>query len=182
MWKWSIFLAVHCKNNQIKMHWVVKHFIVKFPKTSNWIDLSEEYAKPCCYQERTLALRWPLLLFNLTMMLPFCELYTLRKVQVCTPKVSQYQHSLGRNLAPQNQVCTHKGAISLSLHLAYLCTHQSAKLHEPVIFAHFRLQKCFNLSLQTWLFGVQTCTPIRKGTSLLPKGAAKFQSIIREID
>ena len=31
--------------------------------------------------------------------------------------MSQYQHPLERNPAPQKQVCTHKGAISLSVHL-----------------------------------------------------------------
>ena len=40
------------------------------------------------------------------------------KVQVCTPTChNAAPFTLGSNLAPQKQVCTPKGAISVSLHL-----------------------------------------------------------------
>ena len=91
--------------------------------------------------------------------------------------MSQYQHPLGRNLAPQKQVCTHKGAISLSLHPNIMCTPQGANLHFSSLhplwfrFALFRVQKRFYDCKHEYL-GVQICTPTNNGASLLPKGGA----------
>ena len=108
----------------------------------------------------------------------FVSTHSEIKVQVCTPKMSQYQHPLERNLAPQKQVCTHNGAISLSLH-PHICAPLrvqtcTCNLCTPLIWgADLHLQGAeVLLWLQTWTFGVQLCTPIRKGTILLPKGAA----------
>ena len=43
--------------------------------------------------------------------------------------MSHYQHPLRRNLAPQKQVCTHKGALSLNLHLLMCQFAHGISLH-----------------------------------------------------
>ena len=67
--------------------------------------------------------------------------YTLRNRGTSLhPNNVTYQHPLGRNLAPQKQVCTHKVAISLVCTRIYV--HPSECKPAPFIFAPLRVQKC----------------------------------------
>ena len=68
------------------------------------------------------------------------------KVQVCTPKMSQYQPHLGRNLAPQS----YKFAPVRVLVFTRISVHPSECKPAPAIFAPLgvqictpRMQKCF---------------------------------------